>query len=120
MRRRDISMNWFKAWETGALSELPIHADFVHCSPYGMIQGKSNYLELVHSNKDKFLGHRFEIEDLLEGEDSTCIRYIAIQGDFKLEVTEWHYFLQNEIIRIVAYYNIPGEINEDRKLIHPE
>ena len=42
--------------------------------------------------------------------------YTAKQEDFELEVTEWHYVKNNLIQKIIAYYNIPGEIREDRKL----
>ena len=64
----------------------------------------------------RFLGHRFEIHDTIYKNDSVCVMYTAVQGDFRLEVTEWHYVKDNLIQKIIAYYNIPGEIREDRKL----
>ncbi len=48
-----------------------------------------------------------------------CVRYTAIQGDFILDVSEWH-FVKNDLIEaIVAYYHI-GEIRDDRKLANPQ
>jgi len=84
--------------------------------PYGTIEGKSSYMNLIEANKDKFLGHRFEIQDILADGDKACVRYTAIQNDFRLEVSEWHYVKNGLIENIIAYYNIPGEIREDRKL----
>ena len=39
----------------------------------------------------------------------------TVSGDFKLEVSEWHYISNNLIRQIIAYYHI-GEIREERKL----
>ncbi|MCL6267272.1 nuclear transport factor 2 family protein [Flagellimonas myxillae] len=115
-----LAREWFRLWETGEFLDLPITEDFVHISPYGTIQGKKAYLDLVEANKDKFLGHSFEIHDLISNQDKVCIRYTALKSDFTLEVTEWHYVRDNLIHKIVAYYNIEGEIKEDRKLSIPE
>ncbi len=108
--------NWFLKWEEGDIDNLPITDDFVHTSPYGTISGKAAYLDLVRANKDKFLNHRFEIHETIASEGKACIRYTAIQTDFRLEVTEWHYFRNELIFKIIAYYNIDGEISEERKL----
>ncbi|NND26362.1 MAG: hypothetical protein EX263_09210 [Flavobacteriaceae bacterium] len=97
---------WFSKWETGDFMNLPISDDFKHTSPYGTISGKQNYLDLVTENKDKFLGHKFEISDALYNNSKACIQYKAVQPDFELEVTEWHYVKKNKINRIIAYYNI--------------
>ena len=107
---------WFEKWETGDFLNLPISDNFRHTSPYGLIIGKKDYVELVESNKDKFLGHRFEIHDKIYSEGKACIRYTAVQDDFRLEVSEWHYEKNGLIEEIVAYYNIEGEISEDRQL----
>ncbi len=107
---------WFAIWEQGNFEDLPISEDFSHVSPYGEISGRQTYLDLVSSNKDKFLGHTFEIHDVLTEPHKACIRYTAKQNDFELDVSEWHYIKDNLIYRIVAYYNIPGEVREDRKI----
>lgn len=116
MTTQQLVKAWFACWENGDFLNLPITDDFKHTSPYGLIDGKKAYLELVTANKDKFLGHRFVIHDLLCDQAKACIRYSAIQADFELEVTEWHYCNNGLIAEIVAYYNIPGDVREDRKL----
>ena len=109
-------MDWFKKWEQGNISQLPITTDFTHVSPYGRIEGKETYLKLVKDNLDKFLGHRFKIHEIIEAADKTVLRYTAIQDSFTLEVCEWHYFKDQRIQKIIAYYNIEGEISEARTL----
>ena len=113
---RQLANEWFSKWEAGAYHDLPITDDFIHVSPYGTITGKREYLKLVADNVDKFLGHRFEILDEVYSEGLACVRYRAVQGDFSLEVSEWQYSNSLGIHKIVAYYNIQGEIDDSRKL----
>ena len=109
MDSKQTVTKWFKCWEEGNFLDLPISENFIHTSPYGTTKGKETYLRLVAANKDKFLGHRFEIHDLLFDQDRACIRYTATQENFSLEVSEWHFVSDGIIEKIVAYYNIEEE-----------
>ncbi len=107
---------WFDRWTNGDFYNLPISNNFKHISPFGMIQGKKAYLEVVLENKDKFLGYTFEIHDAIYRTNNACVRYTVRQGkDFSLDVSEWYYSKDNLIDKIVAYYHI-GEIRDDRKI----
>lgn len=120
MNTRELVHTWFEKWATGDFMELPITEDFSHSSPYGTILGKKQYIDLVAANKDKFLGHRFEIHDGLYDTNCACVRYTAFQNGFALKVSEWYYFRDHLIEKIVSYYNIEGEISEERQLSMPE
>ncbi|HKI79950.1 MAG TPA: nuclear transport factor 2 family protein [Ignavibacteriaceae bacterium] len=110
--------NWFDKWEKGDFLNLPISENFRHTSPLGTVNGKKEYLKIVESNKDKFFGYLFEIKDKIYGKEKACVRYTAIQADFRLDVSEWYYIKDNLIEEIIAYYHI-GEIREERKLTEP-
>jgi len=111
-----IVSQWFKKWDEGDFMNLPISDNFKHTSPFGTINGKKAYLDLVSENQEKFLGYIFEIHDEIYQNDRACVRYTARQGDdFVLDVSEWIYSEGNLIDEIVAYYHI-GEIREERKL----
>ena len=114
---KELVKEWFEKWETGDFHQLPVTDDFEHTSPFGTTKGKKVYLEQVEMNRDKFLGYAFEIHDLICEADKACVRYTAIQGDFRLDVSEWHFRRDRLIEKIIAYYHI-GEIREDRKLNH--
>ncbi len=113
---QDLVHDWFQKWEVGDFYNLPITGDFKHTSPYGVISGKDTYIDLVAANKDKFLGHKFEIHDQIFENKRACVRYTAIQDNFTQDVSEWYYPENGLIKEIVAYYNIEGTISEDRKL----
>lgn len=116
MSPKDLINTWFLKWKEADYLNLPISEDFTHTSPYGTIRGRKAYIDLVKENLDKFLGHEFKIHDIIENENKACVRYTAIKEDFVLDVSEWHYTENNLINKIVAYYNIEGEISEKRKL----
>ena len=115
LQTKALIKDWFQKWETGDFLNLPLADDFSHTSPFGTTRGKETYLNLVQANKDKFLGYRFEIIDEMYDGQKACIRYKAIQGDFELDVSEWHYVQNGLIQSIVAYYHI-GDVREERQL----
>lgn len=113
---RELVHKWFEKWETGDYLNIPVADSFIHTSPYGIIDGKEAYLKLVEANKDKFLDNKIEIHDEIYDVDRACVRYTITQGDFTMEVSEWLYKGEDLIEEIISYYNIEGEISEDRKL----
>ena len=119
METKALVSQWFAQWEAGDFLNLPIAANFKHTSPFGTIDGKKAYLDLVQENKDKFLGYRFEIHDALYDPGRACVRYTGVQGDFRLDVSEWYYVKDGLIEEIIAYYHI-GEVREERQLTNPE
>ena len=120
MQSEALVKQWFQYWEKGDFQDLPLTENFSHTSPYGTINGKMTYLDIVEMNRDKFLGHHFEIHDAIYMEDHACVRYSAIKDNFRLDVSEWYYIEDGLIREIVAYYNIEGEISEERKLEIPD
>lgn len=113
---KKLVYRWFEAWNTGNLEKLPISDTFSHTSPFGTIEGKKAYLELVDANKAKFLGYEFKILDAIYETDKACVRYRATQGsDFSLDVSEWYYKKGELISKVIAYYHI-GEIRDERTL----
>lgn len=116
MDLKDLVKIWFEKWENGDYLNLPISENFKHTSPFGTIDGKQTYLDLVKENEDKFLGQTFDLHDTIYEKNKACVRYTAKQGkDFSLDVSEWYYVKDNLIEEIIAYYHI-GEIRQERQL----
>lgn len=113
---RELVQIWYGKWETGDYLNIPVANNFKHTSPYGTIDGKETYLKIVEANKDKFLDNQIEINDEIYEGDRACVRYTITQGDFSMEVSEWLYKGEDLIEEIISYYNIEGEISENRKL----
>jgi len=52
---------WFDCWNSGDIDNLPLADDFRHKSPFGTIETKARYLEIVNKNRDSFLGNRLAV-----------------------------------------------------------
>ena len=116
MQVEELVKKWFEKWECGDYLNLPLSEDFKHTSPFGTIEGKRAYLDLVKENEEKFLGYTFYLHDWIYDNDRACVRYTTKQGkDFSLDVSEWYYMKDNLIQEIISYYHI-GEIREERQL----
>ncbi|WP_299552007.1 nuclear transport factor 2 family protein [Seonamhaeicola sp.] len=115
MTTQQLVNKWFDVWERGDFENIPVSDNFSHTSPFGTISGKKAYLALVSLNKEQFLGHDFIIHDIISENNKACVRYTAVKGDFRLDVSEWHYCNNNLIEKIIAHYHI-GEIREDKQL----
>ena len=116
MNSEALIREWYSKWESGDFLKLPLKPDFTHSSPFGKIEGRDAYLKIVEENKDKFLGYKFQIHEIISGKDKASVRYTAKQGnELKLDVSEWFYFENGLIREIKAYYHI-GEIAKDRQI----
>ena len=116
MNTEKLVKEWFEKWKSGDYLNLPLTENFKHTSPFGTINGKKAYLDLVRQNEEKFLGLTFEIHEGIYGTDNACVRYTARQGDnFSLDASEWYHIKDGLIEEIFSYYHI-GDIREDRKL----
>lgn len=118
MEMKQLVDLWFQKWDEGDFKNIPVTKDFKHTSPYGTVEGKEAYLNLVEPNKDKFLGNEINLHDGLYEENKACVRYTITNNavGFTMEVSEWFYKKEDLIGEIIAYYNIEGEISEKRKL----
>lgn len=115
METKELVKEWFDKWESGDFQNLPISDNFRHTSPFGTIDNKKKYLDIVEENKDKFLGYRFKILDEIYYDNKGCVRYQGIKGDYILDVSEWYYIKDGLIEKIVSYYHL-GEIPDGSKI----
>ena len=106
---------WFACWNSGAIDDLPITDDFRHTSPFGTIETKARYLEIVNKNRDSFLGNRLEVlRQIVEG-DNVCVQFRQTREDnpdFDMTVCEWYVLDGDGIKAIESFYNIGDAVIE--------
>ena len=100
---------WFACWNSGVIDDLPITDDFRHTSPFGTIETKSRYLEIVSKNRESFLGNRLTVLKQIVDGSNACVQFRQTRVDdpeFEMTVCEW-YVLDGDLIReIESFYNI--------------
>lgn len=103
-----VVKKWFSVWETGNIEALPVTEDFKHTSPFGTIEPKKRYLEIVGKNKAEFLGNTFNIVAHIQEGNNVCIQFEQKNANTGLEMTvcEW-YVLEGDLIKeINSFYNV--------------
>ena len=101
--------HWFSCWNTGTIDELPLTDNFRHTSPFGTIEPKARYMEIVRKNAASFLGNKLTLLKYLVDGDCVCAQFKQTREDdpdFEMIVCEW-YFLEggsNQGNRILLQY----------------
>lgn len=103
-----VVRKWLSCWETGNIDALPIEDSFRHTSPFGTIETKQRYLEIVGKNKADFLGNTLTvIKQIVEG-NQVCVQFEQKNANTGLEMTvcEWYTLAGGRITEIRSFYNV--------------
>lgn len=103
-----IVAQWISCWETGKLDDLPITDDFKHTSPFGVIESKARYMEIVHKNKKDFLGNTLTVIKQIKENNQICVQFKQRNANTGLAMTvcEWYELDGDNIKEIRSFYNI--------------
>jgi hypothetical protein len=98
---RQLVDSWFGAFQERDISMLQLADDFVHSSPFGEIEGREAYLELVAGNPEAFFGPELEVLDVIEDRDKYAVRYL-VNGN---PACDCIYTKGDKITKIHSYYH---------------
>lgn len=100
---------WFACWNSGVIDDLPITDDFRHTSPFGTIDTKTRYLEIVNKNRESFLGNKLAVLKKIVDGNNVCVQFLQTREDdpeFEMTVCEWYVLDGDRIKTIESFYNI--------------
>jgi|GEM_PF-1793971 len=116
MNEREIdqlSRQWITIWNDGDPADLPLADDFQHTSPYGHIEGRDRYLEVVGPMAKENVS-RLTIEDVLVSGHQSVIRYQNRLASGKtMYACDWLTFKNGKLARVRSYYERPAESRTD-------
>lgn len=98
---RKIADGWLEAFKSKDISKLQLADDFVHSSPFGEIEGKEVYLDLVRQNSEAFFSKTIETIDVLDCGDKFAIRYKVGETS----ACDCIYVHGGKISKIYSYYH---------------
>lgn len=103
---------WFQCWNSGEIDDLPIADDFIHTSPFGIIESKPRYMEIVNKNRQDFLGNKLSvIKHICQG-NQACVQFEQHNSNTGLQMTvcEW-YELEGDVIKSIrSFYNVGNAV----------
>lgn len=100
---------WFSCWNSGDIDNLPLTDDFRHTSPFGVIETRRRYLEIVNRNKQAFLGNKLTVIKYIADGNNACVHFRQTREDdpeFEMDVCEWYVVDGERISQIESFYNI--------------
>jgi len=99
---REVVDAWFDAFRERDLSKLKLAEEFVHTSPYGEINGRRAYLDLVAENAEAFFSPKIEMLDIIGVADKYAARYL-VNGRPDCDCI---YVQHGMITKIFSYYHV--------------
>lgn len=93
---------WFDAFREKDISKLEIAEDFIHTSPFGVIEGRQVYLDMVRENSEAFFSPVIKILDVIEEGDKFSVRYL-VDGN---PACDCIYVRNGQISEIYSYYHV--------------
>ncbi len=102
MDNRQIAESWLQAFRQRDLSGLALAEDFVHTSPYGEIQGRQAYLDLVRQYEEAFFRSTLQVQDLFGSGEKYAVRYL-VDGN---PACDCIYIQEGRIWKIFSYYHL--------------
>lgn len=96
---------WFEAFRVKDMSVVALAEAFTHTSPFGVVQGRQVYLDMVVANADAFFGNPLTLIDIFGEGDKFAARYLV--GE--MAACDCFYIRDGEIAEIYSYYHM-GEV----------
>lgn len=99
---RKLVDGWFNAFRDKDISKLELTEDFTHTSPYGVINGRQAYLDLVKGNAEAFFSPVLEVLDVIGDGDKFAARYLVNNNP----ACDCFYIRNGQIAEIFSYYHV--------------
>lgn len=116
MNEREVdrmTRQWILVWNDGDPATLPLAEDFQHTSPYGRLEGRAHYLEVVVPMARENVA-KLTIEDVLVSGNQSVVRYrVANPSGETMPACDWLTFKDGKLARVWSYYERPAGSRSD-------
>ena len=101
---RDLARAWIEIWGRGEPDNLPLADEFVHESPFGRIEGRERYLEIVRPMAKANVAS-LHIEQVIAEGDSACIAFTMDTPNGPIPCCDWVSVAGDRITAVRSYYD---------------
>lgn len=95
---------WIETWDRGDPMKLPLADDFVHTSPFGRIEGRENYLDVVRPMAEANVAS-LDIQDVIAAGDRACIAFTMTTPNGPVACCDWVTVADGKIASVTSYYD---------------
>jgi hypothetical protein len=101
---RSLADIWFDPFREKDVAKLEaaLADDFTHTSPFGAIDGKAAYVDLVRRNEKMFFANPIEVVDVIDLGDRCAVRYVV----GAMAACDCIYGADGKVSRVFSYYHV--------------
>jgi len=101
---RSLADIWFDPFREKDVTKLEaaLTDDFVHTSPFGIVDGKAAYVRLVRRNEEAFFANPIEVVDMIDLGERCAVRYVV--GE--MAACDCIYGRDGKISTVFSYYHV--------------
>lgn len=99
-----LAREWIEGWIAGKPNEIPLAPEFTHSSPFGVVNGRDNYLEWVKPLSAENVTS-LKIVKTLGGDDEAVIWFEMMTPTGLVLCCDWVRTEGGEIVAIQSFYD---------------
>ncbi len=107
---KTLARRWIEVWGNDDPESLPLAEGFVHTSPFGRIEGRARYLEVVKPLAEANVA-RLHIKDVIAEGDKACVAFTMDTPSGPVACCDWVTVAGSEIVSVESHYdsrNLPN------------
>ncbi len=99
-----IARAWIEVWGRDDPATLPLAQGFVHVSPFGRIEGRDRYLEIVGPLAEQNVAS-LVVTDVISQGDRACVAFTMDTPNGAVECCDWVTVAGGQIVSVRSYYD---------------
>lgn len=110
MSAGELARQWIEVWDGGDPTTLPLADDFVHESPFGRLEGREPYLDVVRPLAEQNVVS-LHVRDVLSEGDRACVAFDMDTPTGPVACCDWVRVSGGRILSVHSYYDprkLPG------------
>ena len=99
-----LARQWIEIWGSGDPLALPLANDFVHVSPFGRLEGRDNYLDVVRPMAKENVA-ALEVQEVIGEGDTACVAFTMETPNGPVPCCDWVVVEGDRIRSVHSYYD---------------
>lgn len=108
-----LARRWIEVWGRDDPRTLPLAETFVHVSPFGRLEGRSRYLEVVMPMAQQNVAS-LRITSVISEGNQACIAFTMDTPRGPIPCCDWVTVADGEILSVHSYYDSRNLPNFDK------
>ena len=101
---QQLARTWIECWAEGRPEDIPLAEGFVHVSPFGRLEGRSHYLEVVKPMAEQSVTSLRILRTLGQPGEAVVLYDMDTAGR-TIPACDWVFVRDGKIVEIRSFYD---------------